>query len=91
MVKIIKKAPKKNTAKPEEIKPKPDEPKPEFTFEATGKTKEEFDKAEKVIKGLEETSLLFLRSEWLGNLLEKGRKIFPFLLNMNLKKLEESL
>ena len=65
MVKIIKKAPKKNTAKPEEIKPKPDEPKPEFTFEATGKTKEEFDKAEKVIKGLEETSLLFLRSEWL--------------------------
>ena len=91
MVKIIKKAPKKNTAKPEEIKPKPDEPKPEFTFEATGKTKEEFDKAEKVIKGLEETSLLFLRSEWLGNLLEKGRKIFPFLLNMNLKKLEESV
>ncbi len=89
MVKIIKKASKKNTAKPEEIKPESVESKAEFTFEAKGKIKEEFDKAETVIKGVEATSLLFLRSQWLGKLIEKGKKIFPFLININLKKIEE--
>jgi|JI8StandDraft_1071087.scaffolds.fasta_scaffold82978_1 tetratricopeptide (TPR) repeat protein len=91
MGKIIKKNPKNNKTKSESIKSKSIAPKTEFTFEATGKTKDRFDDAEKVLKSVEATSLLLLRSEWLGKIIHKGKRIFPFLKVIKLKKIEENV
>ncbi len=82
--------PKKKTVS-KEVKSDTREPKKEFKFEATGKTKDKFDEGKKVLEATKETSLIILRSEWLSRLLDKGKKIFPILKKIKLKKLEESV